>query len=361
MVDWNNPQTVLAESLVLVKLLHLVDGIYIWEYFTTLWFEWEVFTERRPWRWTMIIYFATRLAALGGVCAELVGFNLTTRFDCQAWLLSVLITCYLAFALNSLLILLRTISIWERRPIISIALTAVWLTNVAFLIYGVQLSLLTCYNALTPTRLLGIAISKSVWLPLQNTCFIVDSQKAKLNVLVSAVTDLILLFAMIIGVIRLESDSSIWRHALSTCVLSGMVWIALATVGQVPPTTFLFLNLNEPMNLMFQTPALVIMTICATRLYRSLAIFGHRPAVFAPLASIQPSPLGVRFPRSISGGTPSLSIGSRSTGTNASLEVEFPTSYGRYRAEDLELVNDRLKAINEEGEECENDKVNGAC
>jgi len=40
--------------------------------------------------------------------------------------------------------------------------------------------------------------------------------------------------------------------------------------------------------------------------------------------------------------------------------VEFPTSYGRYRAEDLELVNDRLKVINEEGEECEDVKVNGA-
>jgi len=50
-----------------------------------------------------------------------------------------------------------------------------------------------------------------------------------------------------------------------------------------------------------------------------------------------------------------------STGTNASLQVEFPTSYGRYRAEDLELVNDRLKAINEEGEEYRNDKANGAC
>jgi hypothetical protein len=39
--------------------------------------------------------------------------------------------------------------------------------------------------------------------------------------------------------------------------------------------------------------------------------------------------------------------------------VEFPTSYGRYRAEDLELENDRLKAIHEEGEDCSNDKIKG--
>ncbi|KAH8978879.1 hypothetical protein EDB86DRAFT_849884 [Lactarius hatsudake] len=358
MVDWNSPQTILANSLTLVKLIHIVDGIYMcvlvyvlrpllhshllrqpcrWEYFTTLWFEWEVLvTKRRQWRWTMLIYIGTRLTALGGVCTELVGFNLTTRFNCQAWLLAVYITCYPAFALNSLLILLRTIAIWERKLIISVTLTAVWLTNVAFLIHGVTLA-------------------KGVWLPLANACFVEDSQKAKLNVLMSTVTDLILLFAMIIGVLRLQSDSSTWRMLYR----HGIVWIFLATVGLVPPTIFLFLNLNEPMNIMFQTPAMVVMTICATRLYRSLVTFGNQSTVFdsfltsAPLASIQDLPRTVRLPRSSSGGTPTLSTGSRSTGPNA---VEFPTSYGRYRAEDL--VNDGLKVINEEGE---SDKAKGVC
>ncbi|KAH9018565.1 hypothetical protein EDB85DRAFT_610512 [Lactarius pseudohatsudake] len=336
MVDWNSPQTILANSLTLVKLIHIIDGIYIWEYFTTLWFEWEVLvTKRRQWRWTMLIYIGTRLTALGGVCTELVGFNLTTRFNCQAWLLAVYITCYPAFALNSLLILLRTVAIWERKLVISVVLTAVWLTNVAFLIHGVTLA-------------------KGVWLPLANACFVADSQKAKLNVLMSTVTDLILLFAMIIGVLRLQSDSSTWRMLYR----HGIVWILLATVGLVPPTIFLFLNLNEPMNIMFQTPA--SKTICATRLYRSLVTFGHQSTVSdsfltsAPLASIQDLPRTVRLPRGYSGGTPSLSTGSRSTGPNA---VEFPTSYGRYRAEDL--VNDGLKVINEEGGEGENDKAKG--
>ncbi|KAH8978880.1 hypothetical protein EDB86DRAFT_3089888 [Lactarius hatsudake] len=344
MVDWNSPQTLLSNSLTLVKLLHVVDGIYIWEYFITLWFEWEVFTQRRQWRWTMLIYFATRLTALAGVCTELVGFNLTTRFNCQAWLLAVLITVYPAFALNSLLILLRTIAIWERKLIISVALTAVWLTNVAFLIHG-------------------ITLADSVWLPLQNACFVVDSQKSKLNVLVSTITDLVLLLAMIIGVLRLESDSSIWRMLYR----HGIVWIVLATIGLVPPTIFLFLNLNcdaspdlEPMNLMFQTPALVVMFggfFVLSPIRPSHATFGRQTTVFdsflasAPLASVQALPRSVRLQRNSASGTPSLSTNSGPTGTSASLEVEFPTSYGRYRAEDLELVNDRLKAINEEGEE----------
>ena len=81
----------------------------------------------------------------------------------------------------------------------------------------------------------------------------------------------------------------------------------------------------------------------------------------APLASIQRDPQTVRFPRKSSNGTPSFSMGTGTTDTNGSLEVAFPTSYGRYRAEDLELENDRLKAIHEEGEENENVKVERVC
>jgi len=278
------------------------------------------------------------------VCAQLVGYNLTSRFNCQAWLDSLLILCYIAVTLNSLIILLRTIAIWERRPIISIALTAVWLTNVAFLIYGI-------------TR------GESVWIPLENACFVEDSQSAKINLLVSTVTDLILLVSMIIGVLRIKTDSSIWRMLYR----HGLLWIVIGTVGVVPPTIFLFLNLNMPMNLMFQTPVLIITTICATRLYRSLVTFGNQTEVFdsflttAPMASIQPELRTVRFARNSLNGTSSLGTGTGTTGANASLVAAFPTSYGRYRAEDLELENGRSKSIHEEGKESENVKVEEVC
>lgn len=69
------------------------------------------------------------------------------------------------------------------------------------------------------------------------------------------------------------------------------------------------------------------------------------------MASIQTYSRDVRLPCSSSNGT----------GISVSLEVVYPTSYGRYRAEDLELENNRLKAISEEGEESENDKEKGVC
>ncbi|KAF8259728.1 hypothetical protein EI94DRAFT_997400 [Lactarius quietus] len=53
----------------------------------------------------------------------------------------------------------------------------------------------------------------------------------------------------------------------------GLIWLFLATVSGVPPAVFICLNLNDPFNLMFQTPVLIVMTIGATRMHRSLADF----------------------------------------------------------------------------------------
>ena len=110
------------------------------------------------------------------MCAQLVGYNLTSRYNCQAWLDSVLVRSLLFYPVLlpvgltscsapllpsgclqlltyptsnvrddpstviqsplSMPALYRRIAIWERRTVITIALGALWLTNIAFLIYG---------------------------------------------------------------------------------------------------------------------------------------------------------------------------------------------------------------------------------
>jgi hypothetical protein len=54
-----------------------------WEFFTTLDFEWEVFTGRRPWKWSFAVYLTSRLLALVAVICNFIGFNLTTEFNCN--------------------------------------------------------------------------------------------------------------------------------------------------------------------------------------------------------------------------------------------------------------------------------------
>jgi hypothetical protein len=60
-----------------------------WEYLTTLDFEWGVYTGKRPWRWSFLAYIATRTLSFVNIVSTLVGYNLTTEFNCDVQLLVV--------------------------------------------------------------------------------------------------------------------------------------------------------------------------------------------------------------------------------------------------------------------------------
>jgi hypothetical protein len=67
----------------IIRFAILTTPCHRWEFFTTLDFEWEVFTGKRPWKWSFIVYLAARLLALMATVGDLVGFNLTSQFDCD--------------------------------------------------------------------------------------------------------------------------------------------------------------------------------------------------------------------------------------------------------------------------------------
>jgi len=60
-----------------------LNGIYMWDFLTTLWFEWEFLTGKRKFKWTLLLYSASRIGAVGAVISSLVGFSATSRIDCQ--------------------------------------------------------------------------------------------------------------------------------------------------------------------------------------------------------------------------------------------------------------------------------------
>lgn len=253
MVDFHNPSVIQNDALAVVKLWHVVDGLFIWEFFITLDYEWSVVRGRRPYRWTIWIYSLTRVCTLIAVALNMLGFDASSPINCQLWVIFELIFAYLAFAAASLLIVLRIIAIWDRNQIaVAIAVSA-WSTNVGFLIHGI-------------TQL------RAVWAPTQGVCAVLNVESSKNNIIVTLVTDVVLLITMLVGLLRLRQHGSmlglgrlLWRQ--------GLIWLLLATAAEVTPTVFISLNLNDPFNLMFQTPSLIVMSIAATRLYRSLTDF----------------------------------------------------------------------------------------
>jgi len=78
---------------------------------------------------------------------------------------------------------------------------------------------------------------------------------------------------MLVGLLRLRRRGGGTFQLGHLLWKQGVIWFLLATVAEVPPTVFIFLDLNDPLNDMFLMPWLIIMSIAATRMYRSLVDF----------------------------------------------------------------------------------------
>ncbi|KAH9984831.1 hypothetical protein BJV77DRAFT_1035671 [Russula vinacea] len=249
MVNFRDPTVVALDSWALIKLCHALGSLYFWEFFTNLDYEWSVFRGHRPYRWTIWIYSLTRMTTLLAVILNLVGLDVTTKIDCQLWITFELIFGYLSFVTASLLIVLRVIAIWNKDRVVVAIAFGVWVTNIGFLIQG--------------TARLG-----AEW---QGRCVLDHTESNKPNIIVTLVTDIVLLLMMLVGLFRLRRYGAgtlgqlLWKQ--------GVIWLFLATIAEVTPVVFISLDLNDPFNLMFQIPSMTIMSIAATRMYRSLADF----------------------------------------------------------------------------------------
>ncbi|KAI9430857.1 hypothetical protein H4582DRAFT_1352571 [Lactarius indigo] len=249
MVNFHDPAVIKADFAVFVNFMHCLDGIFLWDFFTTMDFEWEYITGKRNFRWTLVLYSVSRLGALGTTIGNIVGFNVTHQIDCQQWILWTLITAYTSFACASALISLRVVAIWRRNYLVMALTIGMWLTNVGFLLYG-------------------IVKVRSTWSPSARACLLENTFQSRDNITVTVATDFVQLIIMLAGLLRShQTKYGMFRHLY----VQGLIWLVAATIGELPSAIFINLNLNDPWNLMFQNLALFTMEICATRMYRSLA------------------------------------------------------------------------------------------
>ncbi|KAI0287760.1 hypothetical protein BC826DRAFT_738520 [Russula brevipes] len=252
MVNFRDPSVIAQDFFALVKLWHAMDGLFIWEFVTTVSYEWSIIRGRRPYRWTIWIYLITRLAALATVIHNIVALNVMTSVNCQASIVTQLIFSYLCLASASLLIVLRIIAIWNKNKVVAAIAIVVWCTNISFLIQGV--------------------FFRAGWVPEQGRCAILKIESIRLSAIVALVTDVILFLIMLRGLMLLRRRGGtlavgrlLWKQ--------GVIWFLLATLAQILPTVFICLDLNDPLDLMFQSPCLITMSIAATRMHRTLVDF----------------------------------------------------------------------------------------
>ncbi len=54
-----------------------------WEFIVTLDFEWEVYTGKRPCKWSFILYVIARVLALICIIVSILGLNVAREFICD--------------------------------------------------------------------------------------------------------------------------------------------------------------------------------------------------------------------------------------------------------------------------------------
>ncbi|VDB95646.1 unnamed protein product [Peniophora sp. CBMAI 1063] len=255
MVNYDDPAVVASDYLAVIKLQHVFCGLYIWEWARTLPYEFSFYTGKRPWRWTLALYLTCRYSILAAVINLLVGFNASQPIHCLVWVKFEFLFPYLGVLTASLLIALRAAAIWHFHP------AMLTLAGVSLL---AQLAL----------QIRSIVIASASWDSQMHACTLKDGVHASLPLLSATFgVDAVLLLLMLIGLVRRREARKFGMWAF--LMKQGLVWLIVAAVAELPTVVLLALNLNDALNLLFQTPEMIILAIAATNMYRSLSDFLH--------------------------------------------------------------------------------------
>ncbi|KAH9047047.1 hypothetical protein EDB84DRAFT_1673779 [Lactarius hengduanensis] len=284
MTDWKSPAVITAEYFALLKLYHAIWGVLIWEFVVNIGFEYSVFTGRRKFRLSFLLYLGARWCPLFCVITTLVGVDPVNRIKCQAFAIFVFLFANISLVCASALIVLRIAAIWGLNKIaISIA-SAAWLASAGSLIHDIS----TMSPGIPGS---GVVVLHGTWgsdLPV-GVCNITNTLETRANILVTFVTDLVLLALMLTGLLRWDNarqKGGIWWLLYT----QGLAWMIIVTVAEAPITVFILLNLNGVQCISFarrdrvfteeyfhrSNEHLITMTIGASRVYRGLSDYVHK-------------------------------------------------------------------------------------
>jgi len=259
MVDWKSDAEIQKDGAAFNKFMHTLLGLYIWEWFSSLDFDWQYISGKKTFRWPIIFYFLNRYCLLFALMGIAIALNVTTEINCQG--LYTFNQCFgnAAIGLASINLSLRTIAVWSQRWYIVIPLVGVILGHWSLLLHGVLL--------------------KAVWVPGQG-CMITstDNHLLAITFIYSMVFDFTVLSLTAFKLLFGSSNSS----RLVTLIFNdGLIYFAIAFLANLIATVFMLLNLNPVMSIIANVPAAVASTIVACRAVRRLSNYTSQgPEVF---------------------------------------------------------------------------------
>ncbi|KAI0043854.1 hypothetical protein FA95DRAFT_336419 [Auriscalpium vulgare] len=245
-----------ARKAVYLKLAHVLMGIVLWEFAVTCHYELAVLFRRRPYQWTIWIYVWCRITAVVFFLCVTITKDFTGVMNCRAWDIAIYTFSYTSLGLALFIIVLRIIAIWERRVWICGFSIALWLGSIALNIYH-------------------ITIVRTTYEPLSGVCIPLGTDDNLANCVGILISDFGLLILMIAGILRQHPYGAIkllGPHSLWGILWhQSLMWLALASVAEIPAVVLLFLNSNDAINVMLPLTVVAVLSVGATRMYRGLA------------------------------------------------------------------------------------------
>ncbi|PFH50610.1 hypothetical protein AMATHDRAFT_3793 [Amanita thiersii Skay4041] len=302
MPDWQSPQEIQKEAVIFTKFMHSLLGLYIYEWFLSLDFDWAFITGKKAFRWPMIFYFANRYLLLFALIGIAIALDTTEEINCQALFTFNQIAGDAAVGLASINLSIRTMAVWSQNRIIVGVLALVILGHWSLILQGVQLT--------------------AMWVPGVG-CAITDTNNKILAAIFiySMCFDLLVL---LLNTYKLFGINSKAGQAMGTSRIGkmifedGLIYFVIAFLANLIATIFMLMNLNSIMSVIFNVPAAIGSTIVACRAVRRLSNFTNQgPEVYASHSS------GTAFRGNATRGLPT--IGNVSHGAQTGVHVQMET------------------------------------
>lgn len=266
-----SPEEIARDAAAFTKLMHALLGVYIWEWFTSLSFDWSYVTGKRTFRWPLIFYFLNRYCLLFSLIGIAIALNVTTEIDCQSLYTFNSVFGNAAIGLASINLSIRTIAVWSQSWFIIVPLVAIILGHWSLLLHGILL--------------------KATWIPGQGC--VITGTNASLLAATFIYTMSFDFLVLVLTAWKLFQPNNGRSKLVGLIFSDGIIYFVIAFLGNLLATVFMLLNLNPVMSIIANVPSAIASTIVACRVVRRLSKFTSSGAErFA--ASTQNSTLAFR-------------------------------------------------------------------
>jgi hypothetical protein len=285
MPDWKSLEEIQRDAGVFVKIIHILLGIYAYEWFITLPFDWDFISGKKPFRWPMIFYFANRYLLLFAMIGIVIGLDTEAEIQCQTLFTFNQLAGDAAVGLASINLAIRTMALWSLNRWIVGGLTVVILGHWTLILKGVLVT--------------------ANWVP-GHGCVIEGTD----NTILAAIFIYSMCFDFLVLVLSayqlfgvgfgIKRGSGIANSRIGQMLFGdGLIFFLIAFLANLVATVFMLLDLNPIMSVIFNVPAAVFSTIVACWAVRRLTNFSSAGTNVCIQSSFPPvSKIHIARPRS---------------------------------------------------------------